>query len=129
MGNLYVDKMLIFSDGQAVTGSTESNNVLDMGVKEGSAGGKMIDLRITEDFTGGASLQFVLQDSDNGTSFNDIVTTPSFNSSQLKGNGKEPLYSIAIPKHTKRFLRVKYAVSSGSFTKGKVSAVLNTDCN
>ena len=126
MINLYLDKRLEFSENQAITGTAESENVLDFGVEHGSAAGKAIDIRIKEDFTGGTSLQFVLQDSADGTSYTDKLTSPAFQAAQLKAKGTEVFYSLAIPKGLRRFIRLKYAVT-GTFTKGKVHAILNTE--
>ena len=126
MINLYLDKRLEFSENQAITGTAESENALDFGVEHGSAAGKAIDIRIKEDFTGGTSLQFVLQDSADGTSYTDKLTSPAFQAAQLKAKGTEVFYSLAIPKGLRRFIRLKYAVT-GTFTKGKVHAILNTE--
>ena len=88
MINLYLDKRLEFSENQAITGTAESENALDFGVEHGSAAGKAIDIRIKEDFAGGTSLQFVLQDSADGTSYTDKLTSPAFQASQLRRRGK-----------------------------------------
>ena len=126
MTNLYLDKKLEFSENQAITTSAESENALDFGVEHGSAAGKAIDIRIKEDFAGGTSLTFVLQDSADGTSYTDKLTTPTFQAAQLKAKEGEVFYSLAIPKGLRRFIRLKYAVT-GTFTKGKVHAILNTE--
>ena len=126
MINLYLDKRLEFSENQAITGTAESENALDFGVEHGSAAGKAIDIRIKEDFAGGTSLQFVLQDSADGTSYTDKLTSPAFQASQLKAKGKDVFYSLTIPKGLRRFIRLKYVVT-GTFTKGKVHAILNTE--
>lgn len=126
MNNLYLDKRLEFSENQAITASAESENALDFGVEHGSAAGKAIDIRIKEDFAGGTSLQFVLQDSADGTTYTDKLTSPAFQAAQLKAKGEDVFYSLAIPKGLRRFIRLKYAVT-GTFTKGKVHAILNTE--
>lgn len=126
MINLYLDKRLEFSENQAITASVESENALDFGVEHGSAAGKAIDIRIKEDFAGGTSLQFVLQDSADGTTYTDKLTSPAFQAAQLKAKGEDVFYSLAIPKGLRRFIRLKYAVT-GTFTKGKVHAILNTE--
>jgi len=126
MTNLYLDKKLEFSENQAITGTAESENALDFGVENGSAAGKAIDIRIKEDFIGGTSLQFVLQDSADGVSYTDKLTSLTFQTTQLKAKGEDVFYSLAIPKGLRRFIRLKYAVT-GTFTKGKVHAILNTE--
>lgn len=126
MNNLYLDKKLEFSENQAITASAESENAIDFGVEKCSAAGKAIDIRIKEDFAGGTSLQFVLQDSANGTAYTDALTSPAFQTAQLKAKGTDVFYSLAIPKGLRRFIRLKYAVT-GTFTKGKVHAILNTE--
>ena len=126
MNNLYLDKRLEFSENQAITASAESDNAIDFGAEQCSAAGKTIDIRIKENFSGGTSLAFVLQDSADGTSYTDKLTSPTFQAAQLKGTGGEVFYSLAIPKGLRRFIRLKYAVT-GTFTKGKVHAILNTE--
>ena len=126
MNNLYLDKRLEFSENQAITGTAESENAIDFGVEHGSAAGKAIDIRIKEDFAGGTSLTFVLQDSADGTSYTDKLTSPTFQAAQLKAKGEDVFYSLAIPKGLRRFIRLKYQ-AAGTFTKGKVHAILNTE--
>jgi len=126
MNNLYLDKRLEFSENQAITASAESENAIDFGAEHCSAAGKAIDIRIKEDFAGGSSLAFVLQDSADGATYTDALTSPTFQTAQLKAAGPDVFYSLVIPKGLRRFIRLKYQVA-GTFTKGKVHAVLNTE--
>lgn len=126
MINLYLDKRLEFSENQAITGTGMSENAIDFGVEHSSAAGKAIDIRIKEDFAGGSSLAFVLQDSADGATYTDALTSPTFQTAQLKAAGQDVFYSLVIPKGLRRFIRLKYQVA-GTFTKGKVHAVLNTE--
>lgn len=128
MTNLYLDKRHEFSENQAITGTAESENAIDFGVEKCSAAGKAIDIRIKEDFAGGTSLQFVLQDSADGVSYTDKLTSPTFQTAQLKAKGGEVFYSLVIPKGLRRFIRLKYE-AAGMFTKGKVHAILNTEAH
>lgn len=128
MINLYMDKMLELSSNQAITGTTESDNSIDFGTEKCSAAGKRIDIRIKQDFASGSSLQFVLQDSEDGIAFTDKLTSTAFTVSSLKSSGTDVFYSIPIPKGLRRFIRLKY-VALGTFTKGKIHAALNTDIN
>lgn len=127
MNNVYLDKKLELSDSQAITsGTIESQNVIDFGVKNASAGGKAIDIRVSETFTGGTSVQFVLQDSADGVSFTDKVTTAAYQTANLKVSSAKPLCSIAVPDGLKRYMRLKYVVG-GTYTKGKIHAIINTE--
>lgn len=128
MNNLYLDKMLELSSNQAITATKESENAIDFGVEKCSAAGKYIDIRIKEDFQGGTSLQFVLQDSADGAGYEDKLTSPAFQTSQLKATGTDVFYSLVIPKGLRRYIRINYVVS-GTFTKGKVNAILNTEAH
>ena len=108
MNNLYLDKKLELSDDQSITGgSVESQNVIDFGVEHGSAEGKSIDIRVTEDFAGGTSVQFVLQDSANGTTFTDRITSTAYPAASLKTSHGNPLCSIAVPAGLGRYMRLK----------------------
>ena len=124
MIHLYLDKRLEFSENQAITATAESENVIDFGVENCSAAGRTIDIRIKEDFVGGGSLKFVLQDSADGLAYEDALTSPAFQTAQLKAKGTDVFYSLAIPKGLRRFIRLKYE-AAGSFTKGKIHAVLD----
>ena len=124
MNNLYLDKKLEFSENQAITASAESENAIDFGVEHCSAAGKAIDIRIKEDFVGGSSLTFVLQESADGSTYTDALTSPTFQTAQLKAAEPEVFYSLVIPKGLRRFIRLKYE-AAGSFTKGKIHAVLD----
>lgn len=126
MINLYLDKCLEVSNNQAVTRTAESENVIDFGVSSCSAAGKSVDFRIKEKFTGGTSLKFVLQDSEDGASFDDKLMSPVFQAAVLEESKAEPFYSLVIPKGLRRYLRVKYEVQ-GSFTRGRIHAILNTE--
>lgn len=127
MNNMYLDKKLELSDNQAITtGTIESQNIIDFGVENGSAGGKAIDIRVTETFTGGTSVQFVLQDSANGTAFEDKVTTAVYQTAALTVSTGKPLCSIAVPVGLRRYMRLKYVVV-GTYTKGKIHAIMNTE--
>lgn len=126
MTNLYLDKRLELSSDQAITTTAESQNAIDFRTDSCSADGKRIDFRIKEKFQGGTSLKFILQDSANGTSFDDKLTSPVFAVAVLVESQKEPFYSLVIPKGLRRYIRVKYDVQ-GTFTKGKIHAILNTE--
>jgi len=127
MNNVYLDKKLELSDNQAITsGTIESQNVIDFGVENASAGGKAIDIRVSETFDGGTSVQFVLQDSADGVSFTDKVTTAAYQTADLKVSSAKPLCSIAVPDGLKRYMRLKYVVV-GTYTKGKIHAIMNTE--
>lgn len=125
MINLYLDKKLELSANQSITATKESENAIDFGTNC-SAAGKTIDIRIKEAFAGGTSLQFVLQDSADGSAYMDKLTSPAFQTAQLKASGTDVFYSLAIPKGLRRFIRLNY-VATGTFTKGKVHAILNTE--
>ena len=124
MIHLYLDKRLEFSENQAITATAESENVIDFGVENCSAAGRAITIRIKEDFVGGGSLKFVLQDSADGLAYEDALTSPAFQTAQLKAKGTDVFYSLAIPKGLRRFIRLKYEAAE-SFTKGKIHAVLD----
>ena len=124
MIHLYLDKRLEFSENQAITATAESENVIDFGVENCSAAGRAITISVKEDFVGGGSLKFVLQDSADGLAYEDALTSPAFQTAQLKAKGTDVFYSLAIPKGLRRFIRLKYE-AAGSFTKGKVHAVLD----
>ncbi len=127
--SLYLDKNLTFSDKQAITSTTESENAIDFGKGcKCSAAGRLIEFRASEEFAGGTGITFILQDSEDGSSYTDKVTSVEIPLAALNEKTGNAIATIAIPKGLRRFIRIKYNVN-GSFSKGKITSMITAETN
>ena len=121
---MLLDLQNCFSNGQAITTSAASTNVLKAGgaIKE-IAFGNPIPLRIqvTEDFTGCTSVEFKVQTATDEafTSPVDLLSTGAVAVAKLKAGYTTPI--LYLPKGNKGYLRMYYTVV-GTATRGKVTA-------
>lgn len=122
---MILDAELIFSEKQAVTGTAESTKTLDLQVG-GDAIGQELTVKavVGAAFTGGTSLQFKLQTSDDKSAWKDLIMTGAVAAADLK-SGAIP-FDVRVPKGAKRYLRMQY-VAVGTFSGGTVSAFLTKE--
>lgn len=124
---MMIDVLNMFSDGQAITASAASENVLDFGENgencgEGTA--VYLNIVVTEDFACGvaASLQVDLEDSADNAAYNDVLSSADIDKADLV-KGKEIL-RVPLPDGLRRYGRIYCNVTGGPFTAGKLSAFL-----
>ena len=131
------DKTLLFSDGQAITASAASTNVVDLGATGTPYGataalvrdigkGKMIPLSIsvTETFNTLTSITISLQTDDNSSfsSPKTVASTGAIALADLKAGAQIP-FPDYLPQGTdERYLRVYYTVTGTAPTTGKFTA-------
>jgi len=122
-----MDKQNTFSDEQAITSSTASTNVIDVGENAGAGTQVRIMARVIQAFAsgGGVSMTAALEDSDDGVSFSTVKETADFADTELTG-GKD-LAIGSLPNNHRRYVRIYYTVSGGSMTAGTVTAGLVLD--
>lgn len=121
-----LDELLIFSKNQAITGTTTSTNILDLGKKREVAFGTPVNLAIliTEDFNNCTSINFEVL-----TSEVEAMTAPITLASStvvlanLKKGKRVPI--AFMPSGNKGFVRLKYTVAGTAPSTGKVSAYLS----
>lgn len=120
-----LDESLKFSENQAITATTVSENVLDLGVGREVAFGDPIPLlaMVKEDFNNLTSLKVAVE-TDSTDEFNSPVELAS--STVLLANLKRgKMIPISfMPAGNKGFVRLKYTVNGTAPTTGKVSAYL-----
>lgn len=128
------DKLLTFSEGQAVTASAASEKAIEVG---GDEVAKTLNLcvQVTEDFAGLTGLSVAVETTDKSaagdkhspsteeTDWKPLVTFPSVPLAELKA-GARPWGFIKLPFGLKDFVRVKYTVAGDAATAGKVDAFL-----
>lgn len=125
---MIIDKLLQVSDGQAVTASAASANVIDFGQANPNTGmddrSKMV-ITVDESATadGAATVTFSVQDSADNNTFTDVTASGAIGKANLAA-GKQVV--IAMPTKLRRYCRVYYTIGSGPLTAGKFSAQIVT---
>jgi len=123
---MIIDKFLQVSDNQAVTDSyTASTDVIDFGQAHPNTGmddrTKMV-ITVTENVSSqypNARVGFVIQDSENGVSFEDVVASNYISAFDLRA-GKQIV--LHMPTRLRRYCRLNYVVNDGPLKSGKFSA-------
>ncbi|MFJ0933388.1 Bbp16 family capsid cement protein, partial [Bordetella bronchiseptica] len=121
---MIIDKLLQVSDGQAVTASAASTDVIDFGQANPNTGmddrSKMvITVDESADAAGAATVTFSVQDSADNATFADVAATGAIGKANLAA-GKQVV--IPMPTKLRRYCRVYYTVATGPLTAGKFSA-------
>ncbi|NCH03924.1 hypothetical protein EHJ06_21620 [Cronobacter malonaticus] len=135
---MYVDKQLEFSDGQAVTASAISTNVVDLnptfnyntGVDIGTGEDVYLVLQVdaAAAAAGAATVQITLESSASAglTSSTVHFTSPTYQLADLTAN--KTLTAVKLPSGTYlRYLGVRYTVGTGPLTAGSFSAFITKD--
>jgi hypothetical protein len=122
------DKENMFCEGQAITATAASDNVIDMG-QDNTGRGERVELFIqaVEGFaaTGEATLTVALQDCDTeGGSFADLQSTSAIPKADLEAGYR---VKLSLPAEHRRFLRLNFTVATGPFTSGMITAGLVKD--
>lgn len=130
-----LDKQLQFSDGQAITATAPSTNIVDLGppgpnrLTPGAEGQDwFIHIWFPVQFTaaGAGTLTIALQ-TDDDVAFGSPVTLATFGpiGKASLGPGITPAelpLAIKVPMDCQRYLRLNYTVATGPMTAGTVSA-------
>ena len=128
---MQTDRELTFSDGQAITATANSTDVISL---DGYALGRSdtnlrIYVQVDEAFTatGEATLTVDVVQADNAAlTTNPVVlyTSGAKAKATLVKDGKKFFIEIGLPKTTKKYLGLKYTVATGPMTTGKLTAGL-----
>lgn len=118
-----LDKLLTFSNAQAVTATAVSTNVVDLGVDRDIGVGEPVyfAVQVGTGFAGLTSLNVALQTSADNSTWTDLATSGAIPVASLTA-GAQPVRMV-VPSSTKRYLRVNYTVA-GTGTAGTVTASL-----
>ena len=121
---MILDKFLLFSDGQALTASAPST-VIDLQTP-GDAVGQELTIRsvVAQEFAGLTSLQIKIQTSDNNSTWEDVLMTPTIAAAKLK-QGAE-VFCVRVPRGLSRYVRLQYVVA-GTATAGKISSFMSKE--
>jgi hypothetical protein len=128
---MYVDKELLLSDEQAITGSAPSEKVVDFGAAADRFKGKQLYAVVVTDITftdadASGTLTITAQTHDDA-SFGvptTVVATQAYTKASM-AEGRDPII-IALPPgvSSEEFFRLYYTVSTGSYDTGKVTAFI-----
>ncbi|EPN8565039.1 Bbp16 family capsid cement protein [Enterobacter hormaechei] len=130
---MILDKLLMFSEKQAVTASAASTDVIDLGPIDGTRRdigvGYPLEFWATVDTTataaGAATLNVQLQTSPDNSTWTTIYDSGALALSALTV-GKR-LFSNKVPAGVQRYLRVNYSVGTGPLTAGAFTSGINLD--
>ncbi|WP_058545815.1 Bbp16 family capsid cement protein [Pseudomonas fluorescens] len=132
---MITDKLNTFSNGQAVTASAASTDVLDLGplthgnTRRDIGAGEPIYLVVaaltTATAGGAATTNIQLQTSDDNSTWVTLFDSGSLALSALTA-GARPV-QVAVPRGVRRYLRVNYIIGTGPLTAGSFFAGLVKD--
>lgn len=130
---MILDKLLMFSEAQAVTASAASNDVIDLGPIDGTRRdigvGYPLEFWATVNTSaaaaGAATVNIQLQTSPDNSTWTTLSTSGDLALSALT-SGKRVM-SQKVPQGVQRYLRVNYVVGTGPLTAGAFTAGINLD--
>ena len=128
-----MDRTALFSDGQAVTATAASTNVVDLGSTNGLGGhytadrglGPAIPLEVavTQSFNNLTSLTISVETDDNAafSSPTTVFTSPAYTLAQVAAGAKYLLPDALPAGVSERYVRMKYTVAGTAPTTGKIT--------
>jgi hypothetical protein len=133
---MIMDRTLLFSDGQAITATAVSTNVVDLGATGTPYGGTALVRElgygnevemvctVTQSFNTLTSLTITIETDDNAgfASATTVWTSPAYTLAQL-ATGAKYLLPDRIPAGVnERYMRLRYTVGGSNPTLGKITA-------
>ena len=131
MGMLDVNTKLSAAQAVTSTGDTASTNIYDNGSANSSEVGLTEEIWLnvmcstTATSGGSATVQAVLQDSADGSTWADALVGPSFAVANVTAG--TVLLQAQPPVGTRRYLRVAYRIGTAALTAGKFEAFFSMD--
>lgn len=130
---MILDKLLMFSEAQAVTASAASTDVIDLGPIDGTRRdigvGYPLELFVNVNTTaaaaGAATVNIQLQTSPDNSTWTTLTSSGDLALSALT-SGKRVM-SQKVPQGVQRYLRANYVVGTGPLTAGAFTAGINLD--
>jgi len=114
------DEQLLLSSAQVVTTTADSTNTIDTELTTLVPGESWLNVRVAVAMAGGTSIQVLLQDSANNSSFATILSGPVvLTATGIVGYW---LLSVQLPRTTRRYLKLNYTIVGTMDTGAAVSA-------
>ncbi|VFS64153.1 Uncharacterised protein [Kluyvera cryocrescens] len=128
---MILDKLLMFSEKQAVTATAASTDVIDLGPIDGTVRdigvGEPLEWFVTTDATataaGAATVNVNLQTSADNSTWVTLASSGDLALSALTA-GKR-IVSQKVPQGVLRYLRLNYVVGTGPLTAGAFTSGIN----
>jgi hypothetical protein len=131
---MILDKLLRFSDAQAITASAASTDVIDLGVLADYNVGYELEvlLLVTEAFTasGAGTLVTALEGSVDNSAWTVMAETAAIGKAALTAGSQIARWTLPGPiagQANPRYFRINYTVATGPMTAGKVTAAILLD--
>lgn len=128
---MILDRTGLFSDGQAITATAASTNLIDLGpigagmTREVGFGTVVpLAIAVTQSFNNLTSLTISVETDDNAAfaTPTTVYTSPAYTLAQV-ASGAKYLLPDALPAGTsERYVRLKYTVAGTAPTTGKITA-------
>lgn len=130
---MILDKLLMFSEAQAVTASAASTDVIDLGPIDGTRRdigvGEPLEfwanVNTTAAAAGAATVNIQLQTSADNSTWVTLLDSGSLALAALTA-GKRVI-SAKVPQGVLKYLRVNYVVGTGPLTAGAFTSGINLD--
>ncbi|WAH51944.1 hypothetical protein LMA04_17890 [Pseudescherichia vulneris] len=127
------DKLLMFSEAQAVTASAASTDTIDLGPIDGTRRdigvGEPLEYWVTTNATataaGAATVNVQLQTSPDNSTWTTLTSSGDLALASLVAGRR--IVSQKVPQGVQRYLRVNYVVGTGPLTAGAFTAGINLD--
>lgn len=130
---MILDKLLMFSEAQAVTASAASTDVIDLAPIDGTRRDIGVgyplefwaNVNTTATAAGAATLNVQLQTSPDNSTWTTLYDSGTLALAALTA-GKR-LFSAKVPAGVQRYLRVNYVVGTGPLIAGAFTSGINLD--
>ena len=130
---MILDKLLMFSEAQAVTATAASTDVIDLAPVDGTRRDVGVGyplefwalVNTTATAAGAATVNVQLQTSPDNSTWTTIYDSGALALAALKA-GKR-VVSVKAPAGVQRYLRVNYSVATGPLTAGAFTSGINLD--
>lgn len=125
---MWIDKLLEFSDSQALTATAVSTNVVDLttdrDIGPGSPIWWVVNVEVALDGTTGDETYVVTLQTDDNAAFSSATTIATITMTRGDAVGKR--YFVGIPSENERYLRVNYTLG-GTTPTGTVSSWITNE--
>jgi len=122
---MLIDRQNLVSSAQALTsGTITSTDAIDLGAANQNNGSDFdLFASIVTALAGGTSVQFVIQDSPDASSWTTQMTSRAYTTAELNALGGSPLRLGDLTHKCARYVRLQYVIV-GTYTAGAVTAGL-----